>query len=282
MGSLSSPPAMLALIGVFIAVIFYVKKVPAGLFIAILLTSFIGLVFTFCGYGVNDPLMPSIPASVLSMNFDVSLFGGFMRGFTQLFSNITNMLIIFFSLLFITFFDATGTIMALAYECGLVDENGEIIGYERALVSNALAGIIGAVFGTSSVSSYLESATGIEAGGRTGLTAVVIGICFLSSIFFSTFVLALFPAPVTASALILVGMIMINQLSKVNLGNPVVGISIFFTVMMMMLTNSISFGIAWGFSIFTILSIITDGFREMNKTMIVLTALFIIFIFIGL
>lgn len=282
MGNLSAPSTMLALIGIFIAVAFYVKRVPAGLFNAIIITSIIGLVFTFCGFGTNDPLMPSIPAHVMSMNFDVSLFGGFARGFTQLFSNITNMLVIFFSLLFITFFDATGTIMSLAYECGLVDENGEIIGYERALVSNALAGIIGAVFGTSSVSSYLESATGIETGGRTGLTAVVIGICFLSSIFFSTLILALFPSSVTASALILVGMIMVNQLNKVNLGNPVIGISIFFTVMMMMLTNTISFGIAWGFSMFAILSIITDGFKEMNKTMLVLTVLFIIFLFIGL
>ena len=282
MGNLFVPSTFLALIGILLTVILYSHRVPAGIFFSIILTSIIGLIFTFFGYGANDPLMPHISTAIISYNFDLSLFGGFLRGFGQLFSNITNLIIILFSLLFVSFFDSTGAIMSLARLSGLNDENGEIIGFKKALASNALGGIIGAVCGTSTVSTYVESATGIEVGGKTGLTAVVTGICFLISIFFAPIVLGLFTSPVTSSALVLVGILMVNQLEHIRFSDPIIGTSVFITIIMMVLTSSISFGIAWGFSIYSILEIVTGKFKELNPTILILSAVFILYLFFGL
>ena len=282
MGDLLVPSTFLALIGIFITAILYVKKVPAGLFVAIILTALLGLVMTFLGFGANDPLMPHLPTAVMSFEFDLSLFGGFLRGFGQLFSNIPNLIIILFSLVFVSFFDATGTLISLANLCGFADEEENIEGFEKALVGNAVGGIIGAMCGTSTISTYIESATGIETGGRTGFTAIVVGICFLISILFSPIILSLFTTPVTSSALVLVGILMVNQLEHVRLSDPVIGTAIFMTISMTLLTNSISFGIAWGFSLFSILEIITGNFDELNPSILILSIIFILYLFFGL
>ena len=104
-----------------------------------------------------------------------------------------------FSLVFVTFFDTTGTLMTLGRQCGFIDEEGQAVGIENAFLADAVGGIIGAIFGTSTVTAYVESATGIGLGGKTGLTAVITGILFILSIFFSPLVLALFTSPVTCS-----------------------------------------------------------------------------------
>lgn len=282
MGDLFQPSTFLALNGIFITAILFVKKVPAGLFISIIVTAILGLIFTFLGFGVSDPLMPTLPTEFISFEFDLSLFGGFLRGFEQLFSNIKNLVIILFSLVFVLFFDTVGTVMSLSQLCGLTDENGEITDFGKILVVDGIGGVIGAVFGTSTVSIFLESATGIETGGKTGLTAITVGICFLISIFFYPIIVSLFTTPVIASALILVGILMVNQLEKVNLTHPVIGTSVFFTIIMMVLTNSISFGIAWGFSFFSVLEIITGKINELNPGMIILCITFILYLFFGL
>ena len=107
MGNLLAPSVILALIGILITLVFYIRKVPAAVFFGMIITAAIGIVFSFLGFGTGNPLMPSIPAQFISVNFDFSLFGGFLRGFTQLFSNIPNLFMMVFSLLFVTFFDAT-------------------------------------------------------------------------------------------------------------------------------------------------------------------------------
>ena len=282
MGNLFIPSTFLALIGIFITAILFVKKVPAGIFVAIILTSLVGLVMTFLGFGASDPLMPHIPKAFISFEFDLSLFGGFLRGFTQLFSNIPDLIIILFSLVFVSFFDSTGSIISLANLCGFADEDENIEGFDKALTSDALGGIIGAMCGTSTVSAYIESATGIETGGKTGLTAIVVGICFLFSIFFAQVILALFTTPVTASALVLVGILMVNQLEHVKLSDPVIGASVFITISMILLTNSISYGIAWGFSLYSVLEIITGKIRDLNPVIIILSIIFILYLFFGL
>ena len=282
MGNLFVPSTFLALIGIFITAIVYVKKVPAGLFVAIVLTSLLGLIMTLFGYGVTDPLMPHIPATFISSEFDLSLFWGFLRGFGDLFSNIPNLIVILFSLVFVSFFDATGTIISLANLCGFADEDENIEGFDKALICNAFGGIISAICGTSTVSACVESGTGIETGGKTGLTAIVVGICFLISIFFSPIILSLFTTPVTASALVLVGIMMVNQLEHVRLSDPVIGTSIFMTMTMMILTNSISLGIAWGFSLYSILEIITGRIKELNPKILILSIIFILYLFFGL
>ena len=125
LGSLFSAPALLALIGIAITLVLYVKKVPAAVFIGLVVTAVIGLIFTLCGFGVGDMAMPSVPTQFISTSFDTSLFGAFASGFGQIFSNIPDLILILFSLLFVTFFDTTGTLIPLANQCGFVDEKGE-------------------------------------------------------------------------------------------------------------------------------------------------------------
>ena len=226
--------------------------------------------------------MPSIPSQIISTNVDTSLLFGFVKGFGQLFTNIPNLIMMVFSLVFVTFFDTTGTLISLGRQCGFIDENGQADGIEKAFLSDAVGGIIGSMIGTSTVTAYVESATGIGLGGRTGLTAIVTGILFLLSIFFAPAVLALFTSPVTAAALVIVGILMIVQLKEVEWDNLVVAASVFITIIMMLLTYSISLGIAWGFVVYALATIATGKFKEMNWGIWLLAIVFAIYLFFGL
>ena len=281
-GDLLYPPAILALIGIIISLILYIQKVPAAVFFGLIATAIIGLIFTALGYGTGNALMPSIPPNIISMNIDTSLFGGFIKGFEQLFSNIPNLIIMVFSLVFITFFDTTGTLMTVGKQCGFVDEDGNANGIEKAFLSDALAGIIGSICGSSTVTAYVESATGIGIGGRTGLAAIVTGILFLLSIFISPLILSLFTSSVTASALIIVGILMVGQLKEVNWQSTVVSASVFMTIIMMLLSYSISIGIVWGFLTYTLGIIAKGKYKEMGIGIWILGIIFLIYLFFGL
>ena len=282
MGSLLSAPALLALIGIVITLILYVKKIPAAVFIGLVVTAIIGVIFTLCGFGAGDILMPTIPAEFISADFDLSLFAGFARGFGQLFSNIPNLIMMLFSLVFVTFFDTTGTLMALGRQCGFIDEEGQAVGIQNAFLADAVGGIVGAIFGTSTVTAYVESATGIGLGGKTGLTAIVTGILFILSIFFAPLVLSLFTSPVTCAALVIVGILMIAQLKEVEWDNLIVAASVFMTIIMMILTYSISLGIAWGFVIYAVASLASGKAKELGLGIWLMVVVFVIYLFFGL
>ena len=282
MGNLLAPSVILALIGILITLVFYIRKVPAAVFFGMIITAAIGIVFSFLGFGTGNPLMPSIPAQFISVNFDFSLFGGFLRGFAQLFSNIPNLFMMVFSLLFVTFFDATGTLMSLGKQCGFIDEKGQAMGIEKAFLSDAIGGIIGSVCGTSTVTAFVESATAVGMGAKTGLSAVVTGILFLLSIFIAPLILALFTPSVTAAALVIVGFLMMAQLGSVNWANAVISASVFMTIIMMILSYSISIGIAWGFIAYFVGSIAEGKFKEMGWGMYALMIVFLVYLFFGL
>ena len=282
MGNLLAPSVILALIGILITLVFYIRKVPAAVFFGMIITAAIGIVFSFLGFGTGNPLMPSIPAQFISVNFDFSLFGGFLRGFAQLFSNIPNLFMMVFSLLFVTFFDATGTLMSLGKQCGFIDEKGQSMGIEKAFLSDAIGGIIGSVCGTSTVTAFVESATAVGMGAKTGLSAVVTGILFLLSIFIAPLILALFTPSVTAAALVIVGFLMMAQLGSVNWANAVISASVFMTIIMMILSYSISIGIAWGFIAYFVGSIAEGKFKEMGWGMYALMIVFLVYLFFGL
>ena len=282
MGSLMAPPAFLALIGIIITLVLYVKKMPAAVFLGLIVTAIIGVIFTACGFGAGNILMPSLPAHIVSVNFDLSLFCGFIRGFPQLFSNIPNLMMILFSLIFVTFFDTTGTLMSLGRQCGFIDDEGQAVGIEKAFMADAVGGIVGAVLGTSTVTAFVESAAGIGNGGRTGLTAIVTGLLFLLSIFFAPLILGLFTSPVTCAALVIVGILMIGQLKNVQWDSLIVAASVFMTIIMMILTYSISLGIAWGFVIYTVTSIASGKVRDLGWGIWLMVIVFIIYLFFGL
>ncbi len=282
MGSVLSAPALLAIIGILLTLILYIKKVPAAVFLGLIITAILGVIFTLAGFGAGDPLMPAIPSEFISFSFDTSVVGAFLKGFTDLFSNIPNLIMILFSLLFVTFFDTTGTLIPLANQCGFVDEEGNADGIDKAFLGDAISGIIGAVLGTSTLTAYVESATGIGLGGRTGLTAVFTGIFFLLALIFAPTVLSLFTSSVTAAALVIVGILMIVQLKEVDWDNMVVAASVFMTIIMMLLTYSISLGIAWGFVTYAIASLATGKAKEFSPIMWVMVIIFAIYLFFGL
>lgn len=282
MGNISSAPALLAIIGIMLTLVLYLKKVPAAVFLGLVITSILGVIFTLFGFGTGNVLMPSIPTHFISFNFDVSLVGAFTKGFSQLFSNIPNLLTILFSLLFVTFFDTTGTLIPLANQCGFIDEDGNADGIDRAFLADAISGLIGAVLGTSTLNAYVESATGIELGGRTGLTAIFIGIFFLLSLVFAPTVLSLFTSSVTAAALVIVGILMAAQLKEVDWNNMVMASSVFITTIMMILTYSITIGISWGFITYAVASIATGKAKEFKLVTWLLIIVFTVSLFLGL
>ena len=282
LGNLFSPPVLLALIGIFITLILYHKKIQGAVLIGMIITAAIGLVMTSLGFGAGNEIMPTLPNNPITTSFDLSIIGEFTKGFGELFSNIPNLIIILFSFVFITFFDATGTLISIGRECGFADETGENVEIKKALISNAVGGIIGSIFGTSTITTYIESATGVEIGAKTGLTSVVIGILFILSIFISPLILSLFKIPVTTSALMLVGILIISQLKDINWSDLVVTSSVFMIILMMILTYSISLGIAWGFITYSIGTIATGKFKEIKPEIYVLAIVFVIYIFFGL
>ena len=282
LGNLASPPVLLALIGIVITLILYVQKVPAAVFFGLLVTAILGVVFSLVGFTSPDAVLPAIPAQWVSFNLDFSVFGGFLSGFGELFKNIPSLIIILFSLLFVTFFDTTGTLIPLAKECGYVKDDGTTEGINNAFISDALGGIVGAIFGSSTVTAYVESATGIGLGGRTGITAIVTGILFILSVFLAPTVLSLFTSSVTAAALVTVGILMFIQIRDIEWDNLAIVTAVFMTIIMMILSYSISLGIAFGFITYTVAFVATGRYKELNPLVWILFIVFLIYLFFGL
>lgn len=283
LGSVSSAPVLLALIGVAITLILYVRKIPAAVFLGLVITAILGIIMTALGYGGGaEAVMPAIPTEWVSFNLDFSVFGGFAKGFTELFKNIPTLIIIIFSLLFVTFFDTTGTLIPLAKECGYEKEDGTTEGINRAFISDAIGGIVGAIFGSSTVTAYVESATGIGLGGRTGLTAIVTGILFILSVFIAPTILSLFTSSVTTAALVTVGILMFVQIRDIEWDNLAIVASVFMTIIMMILSYSISLGIAFGFITYTIVAAATGKAKELNPLVWILFIVFLLYLVFGL
>ena len=167
-------------------------------------------------------------------------------------------------------------------QCGFIDENGNPKGIEKAFLSDAMGGIIGSILGTSTVTAYVESSIGIEIGGRTGLTAVVTGILFILSIFISPLILSLFTSYVTAAALVVVGILMVSQIKDINWNDPIISASVFLTILIMILSYSISTGIAWGFLIYVIGNIAKGEYKKMKIGMWILAIILLLYLFFGL
>lgn len=282
LGNLASPPVLLALIGIVITLVLYVRDFPAAVFLGLLATAIIGIIFTLVGFTAPDAIMPAIPKTWVSFNLDFSVFGGFLSGFGELFKNIPSLIMILFSLLFVTFFDTTGTLIPLAKECGYVKKDGTTEGINNAFISDALGGIVGAIFGSSTVTAYVESATGIGLGGRTGVTAIVTGILFILSVFLAPTVLSLFTSSVTTAALVTVGILMFVQIRDIEWDNLAIVAAVFMTIIMMVLSYSISLGIAFGFITYTIVAIATGKYKELNPLVWILFIVFLIYLFFGL
>lgn len=278
LGNLTSPHVLLAVLGIMITLILYLQKVPAAVFFGLVTTAIMGVIFNAMGFVDPAVALPSVPPHWVSFNLDFSLFGSFLQGFGELFNNIPSLIMILFSLLFVAFFDTTGTLIPLAKECGYVREDGTTEGINRAFLSDAIGGIIGAIFGSSTVTAFVESATGIGLGGRTGLTAITIGLLFILSIFISPLILSLFTASVTSASLVMVGILMFNQIKDITWSSNRLVASVFVTILMMVLSYSISLGIAFGYITYHIGTIARGRIRELSLAEWVLFIVFGIYL----
>ena len=184
--------------------------------------------------------------------------------------------LVLFSFLFVDFFDTAGTLVAVGNNIGLVNENGEMENVEKALLADSVGTVIGAALGTSTVTSFVESGSGVAAGGRTGLTAVTTGVCFLLSVFFYP-VLSVITSQVTAPALIVVGVLMAQQLKEIDWPDFTTAVPAFLTVIIMVLGYSISDGIAFGFIAYTVAKLAGSKANEIQPVVYLLDVIFVLY-----
>lgn len=272
LGSFANPTVLLAVFGIVLTIALVAKKVPAGVFVGMLVTAIVGLI---CG-AMGMEGMPTLPETIITTDFSMSTLGAFADGFADLFKDPFNCFIIIFSFLFVDFFDTAGTLVAVGNRCGLVNDEGELVDAEKALLADAIGTVAGAALGTSTVTSFVESTSGVEVGGRSGLTACTTGILFFLSIFISPLVLATATNAVTAPALVVVGILMAQQLGGVHWDEFEFTVAGFVTVLTMVLTYSISNGIALGFITYGVATIATGKAKDVSK---IIWGLDLIFIF---
>ena len=273
--------AILALIGVLIIAVMLVKKVKGAILYGILITWVLGIVCELCGVYIPDAeagMYSVIPTSFVS--FDFSALG---QTFGQVFKvdfsglNVLDFFAVMFAFLFVDLFDTLGTLIGVASKADMLDENGRLPRIKGALLADAIATSAGAVLGTSTTTTYVESASGVTEGGRTGLTAMTTGVLFLLAVIFSPLFLTI-PSFATAPALIVVGFYMLGAVAKIDFDDLSDAIPAFLTIVAMPLAYSISEGIAIGVISWTLLNLITGKASEkkISPLMYVLTVLFIL------
>lgn len=282
LGSFQSPVVLLAVFGILVTIFLVIKKVPAAVFVGMIITAAVGIVaHEAFGVSVLDAngleLMPALPTSFISTNFEMSAMGSFMDGMGELFAVPGAAFVAIFSFLFVDFFDTAGTLVAIGNRIGLVNDKGELENAEKALVADAVGTVVGAALGTSTVTSFVESSSGVGVGGRTGLTAVTAGVLFLLSIFISPIVLSTAVSAVTAPALVVVGIMMAQQLKGIDWDDMVFAAAGFITVVFMILSYSISNGIAMGFIAYTVAMVAAGKVKQINLIVWALVIIFILY-----
>ncbi|GAE26637.1 xanthine/uracil/thiamine/ascorbate permease family protein [Halalkalibacter wakoensis JCM 9140] len=270
LGNLHAPPTILAIFGVVVTVIFMVKGVKGGIFYGMILTAIAGVIT-----GVIAP-PNSIVGAVPSL---APTFGqAFALDWSTVFT--WQLLVVVLTFLFVDFFDTAGTLYAVANQAGFVKDN-KLPRAGKALLADSSATSIGAILGTSTTTAYIESASGVAAGGRTGFTSVVTAGLFLVALFFSP-LLAVVTEQVTAAALIIVGVLMASSLGLIDWRKFEIAVPAFVTVVAMPLTYSIATGIAMGFILYPITMVAKGKAKEMHPLMYVLFFVFLAyFIFLS-
>lgn len=273
--------ALLALIGVLLIAVMLIKSVKGAILYGILLTWVLGIVCELAGIYVPDPaagMYSVIPTAFVSFDFS-SLGQTFGQVFHQDFSNFNlgNFIVVMFAFLFVDLFDTLGTLIGVASKADMLDENGKLPRIKGALMADAVATSVGAVLGTSTTTTYVESASGVTEGGRTGLTAATTAVLFLLASIFSPLFLTI-PSFATAPALIVVGFYMMGAVVKIDFDDMTDAIPAFLTILIMPLAYSISEGIAIGVISWTLINVLTGKAKEkkISPLMYVLTGLFIV------
>lgn len=264
---LAAKNALLAVFGLVVTVVLMVRRVNAAIFIGMVITAVVGMIFGL----VDLPKGVFAPPPSLAPTFGAAF--QYLGDMSSLFS--VKMLIVVLTFLFVDFFDATGTLLGVASQAGLL-KNDKLPRPGSAFSSDAIAGMAGAVLGTSTTTAYVESTAGVAAGGRSGFTALVVGVLFILSLFFHP-LLAVVTSAVTAPALILVGVLMASHITKVAWDDLAEAFPAFLTILMMPLTYSIATGLASGFIMYPIMKVVKGKAREVHPAMYVLFVVFLVY-----
>ena len=258
--------SVLAIAGVILGCVLMALKVRGALFYTIIAMTLIGIPLGVTQIPEGFSIL-SLPASIepVALHLDFSRF----------LSLDIEYYIIVFTLVFMDLFDTLGTLIGTSTSAGMVDENGRIKRVNQALLSDAVGTALGALVGTSTVTTFVESTTGIAAGGRTGLTSFTVAMLFLVALFFSPFFLMI-PAAATTSALVLVGVLMISTITKIDLSDITEAFPCFVTMLMMPFTASIAEGIVLGMLSYVLVKLLSGRHRDVSVAMYILAVFFVL------
>lgn len=261
LGPLSDSTSILAIIGLLLTSVLVILKVRGGMLLGILVTTIIGIPMGVTHFNGILSTPPSI--SSIFCQFEWS----------QIFS--WDMVAIVFTFLFIDMFDTIGTVVGVSVKSGMVDEKGNVDGINKVLMADAVATVAGAMFGTSTTTTYIESASGVSEGGRTGLTSFTIAVCFAIALLFSPLFLAI-PGAATGPVLFIVGVMMAAPVKEIDWDDYSEAIPAFVTMLLMPLAYSISDGIMLGMISYVVINALTGKFKKVSVTMWILAVLFVL------
>ena len=259
-----TPTAILGSIGIILSGVLMARRIKGALFLSIIITTIIGIPM-----GVTQ-----IPAGWLPVDMPQDIRPIFAKfDFSELITLKTGLVVI--SLLMVNIFDTVGTLVGLAYKTGIVKKDGSIPHIKEAMMSDAIGTTCGAFLGSSTLTTYVESAAGIAEGGRSGLTSAFVGLLFIISLFLSPLFM-LIPSAATSGALVLVGVLMLDSVKQLELNDVSEAFPAFITMITMVLCYSIADGIYLGILSYVILKLCTSQYKVLNSTLIILSILFIL------
>ncbi|MDH4241864.1 MAG: NCS2 family permease [Phycisphaerae bacterium] len=256
---------LIGLVGMLVMIVFEMKKIAGGLVIGILASTILAVLFD---------KQVQIPRQFISLNLNIQKLAFHLDILSAL---KWSFLGIIFTLTFIDMFDSVGTLIACCHQANMIDKEGNIKGLNRLLSIDAVATVIGALLGTSTITAYVESAAGIEQGGRSGLTSIVTGLLFLIALLFVPIV-AIVPLYATAPALIMVGLFMMKEVKKIDFANLEQAFPAFIIMVMIALSYSISTGLAFGFISFALIKTVSGRVRDVKPAMWIIAIFSILFL----
>ena len=260
--NITSPSAIVAIIGVIVTAALVAYNIKGGILIGILVTTIIGIPFGVTQFGGVASLPPSLAPTFLKFNF------------SEVLANIPDFIIVMFTFLFVDMFDTVGTLIGCAGKADMINKDGTIPNCKDALFADAVGTTVGAMLGTSTVTTFVESSTGVVEGGRTGVTAIVTAGFFLLSLFFAPLFLSI-PSAATAPALILVGFYMMSPVKDIDFTDPTEGIPAFLCLLMMVCAYSISDGIMFGILSYVIIKVLAGKAKNISVATYIVALLFV-------
>ena len=280
LGDVKTVPVALALIGTIITLVLVIRKVKGALLVGILITWILGIICQLAGVYVVDVeagVYSLIPTGLISAPPSIAPIAGRLS-----FSGISifDFIVVIFAFLFVDLFDTLGTLIGVSTKAGFLDKEGKLPRIKGALFADALATTVGAVLGTSTVTTFVESASGVSDGGRSGLTALTAGVLFLVALLFSP-ILTTIPSFATTPALVVVGLMMVENVRDIDFSDYTEGFPAFMTILMMVVCYSISEGLVFGVISYVLLKLFGGKKNELNPVIVIIAILFFLKLILG-